>query len=267
MFLPRNPFARASSSAAVSRSYAERELAAQIARTQVALDRVGGNDDALDQLVRITLHEHAVLEGRRLALVTVHHEVAREQVGRAGTTTSARSRSWRRPGRAGPTASPAPARRRDRLWPAPRATSRTRRVADAASIVHESSGRSRSRLVTMRRSSETVISQPSPTRRLSRKRSATTRSGARRTRSRSVLLHQRLGRLRRQLLVELVVDLHRRCTPARRETLHLFDGHVVIERVPLLERSRISGPPVTRHVTFVHTDTINRPHGRRLNIV
>ena len=28
-----------------------------------------------------------------------------------------------------------------------------------------------------------------------------------------------------------------------------------------------SGPPVTRHVTLVHTDTTSFPHGRRLNIV
>jgi len=34
------------------------------------------------KLVRIALDEHAVLEGRRFALVGVDHEVARPQVGR-----------------------------------------------------------------------------------------------------------------------------------------------------------------------------------------
>ena len=58
---------------------AERELAAQVDERLVALDRVRRDDDALDELVRIALDEHAVLERRRLAFVGVHHEVAREQ--------------------------------------------------------------------------------------------------------------------------------------------------------------------------------------------
>ena len=60
---------------------AERELAAQVDERLVALDRERRDDDALDQLVRIALDEHAVLERRRLAFVAVDHEVAREQVG------------------------------------------------------------------------------------------------------------------------------------------------------------------------------------------
>ena len=90
---------------------AERELAADVDERDVALHRVRRDGDALDELVRIALEEHAVLERRRLAFVGVDHEVAREQSRAAGTTTSARSGSRRRRGRAGPTASPAPARR------------------------------------------------------------------------------------------------------------------------------------------------------------
>ena len=71
----------------------------------------------------------------------------------------------------------------------------------------------------------------------------------------------------RELLVELVVDLHRGCTAARGEALDLLDGHVGIGRVLLLEMLEDLGTPVTRQVTFVHTDTTSFPHGRRLNIV
>ena len=69
-------------SRAIEPFVAERELAAQVDEREVALDRVRRDRDALDELVRIALDEHAVLERRRLAFVGVHHEVARERVGR-----------------------------------------------------------------------------------------------------------------------------------------------------------------------------------------
>ena len=72
---------------------AERELAAEVDEREVALDRERRDRDALDELVRIALDEHAVLERGRLAFVGVHHEVAREQSRAAGTTTSGRSGS------------------------------------------------------------------------------------------------------------------------------------------------------------------------------
>ncbi len=61
---------------------AERELAAQVDEGLVAPDRVGGDRDALDELVRVALDEQPVLEGGGLALVTVDHEVARVGAGR-----------------------------------------------------------------------------------------------------------------------------------------------------------------------------------------
>ncbi len=84
---------------------AERELAADVDEREVAADRVRRDDDALDELVRVALEEHAVLERRRLALVAVHDEVARDRRPAGGTTTSGRTRSSRRRGRAGPTPS------------------------------------------------------------------------------------------------------------------------------------------------------------------
>ena len=53
----------------------ERELAAHEDEGLRDLQRVGRDDDALDQLVRIALQEQVVLEGGRLGLVAVHHEV------------------------------------------------------------------------------------------------------------------------------------------------------------------------------------------------
>jgi hypothetical protein len=59
---------------------AERELAAAVDEREVALDRVRRDHDALEQLVRVALDEHPVLERRRFAFVTVDDEVAREAV-------------------------------------------------------------------------------------------------------------------------------------------------------------------------------------------
>src|SRR6185295_8506112 len=60
---------------------AEREFAAEIDERLIALDRERRDDDSLDELVRIALDQHPILERRRLAFVAVHHEVAGEQVG------------------------------------------------------------------------------------------------------------------------------------------------------------------------------------------
>ena len=73
-----SPWPRASAIACIEPVVAERELAAQVDERQVALDRVRRDHDALDELVRIALDEHAVLERRRLAFVGVDDEVARE---------------------------------------------------------------------------------------------------------------------------------------------------------------------------------------------
>src|SRR4029079_14785706 len=59
---------------------AETELAAQVDERVVALDRERRDDHALDQLVRVALDEHVVLERGGLALVAVDREVAREDV-------------------------------------------------------------------------------------------------------------------------------------------------------------------------------------------
>src|SRR2546421_7183654 len=53
------------------------ELAPDVHERLMALDRERGDDGALDQLVRVPLQEHVVLEGGRLPLVRVHGEVAR----------------------------------------------------------------------------------------------------------------------------------------------------------------------------------------------
>ena len=56
------------------------ELAPDVHERLMALDGERGDHDALDQLVRVSLDEHVVLERGRLALVGVHGEVARVHV-------------------------------------------------------------------------------------------------------------------------------------------------------------------------------------------
>ncbi len=56
------------------------ELAPDVDERLMALDGECRDHDALDQLVRVALHEHVVLERGRLALVGVHGEVARVHV-------------------------------------------------------------------------------------------------------------------------------------------------------------------------------------------
>ena len=54
---------------------AERELAADVDVRRVTADRVGGDDDAFEQLVRVLLDDEAILERAGLALVGVDREV------------------------------------------------------------------------------------------------------------------------------------------------------------------------------------------------
>ena len=88
----------------------ERELAAHEDEDRRDLQRVGRDDDALDQLVRIALEQQVVLERRRLGLVTVHHEVrdrglaqhrplaTGRETGAAATRAATPGRPrWRRP--------------------------------------------------------------------------------------------------------------------------------------------------------------------------
>ncbi len=67
--------ARASSIAALEALVRLHELVAHVDVTDVRADRVAADDAALDQPVRIQLHDRAVLEGAGLALVGVDHEV------------------------------------------------------------------------------------------------------------------------------------------------------------------------------------------------
>lgn len=60
----------------------ERELAADVDERGVALDGERADHHALDELVRVALEEHVVLEGGRLALVGVDAEVPGEDAGR-----------------------------------------------------------------------------------------------------------------------------------------------------------------------------------------
>ena len=58
-------------------------LAAHVEERLLGADGVAGDEHALDELVRVLLHEEPVLVGARLGLVAVHHEVARPHAGRA----------------------------------------------------------------------------------------------------------------------------------------------------------------------------------------
>src|SRR4051812_49256199 len=87
-------------------------------------------------------------------------------------------------------------------------------VAFAPAIVHESSGRSWSRCVTMRVSGN----------RGSRHR-------ARDARTVAIVLDDLFGRGRCHEFVELVVDLHCGCTATRGETFDFLDGDVGVAAV------------------------------------
>src|SRR5262249_10601264 len=79
------------------------QLAADIDEGMAHLGRIGGDDDPLNQQVRVQLHQHTILEGAWLTLVAVDDEVAwpgagrREEAplhagGEAGATTAAQTR-------------------------------------------------------------------------------------------------------------------------------------------------------------------------------
>ena len=81
----------------------QRHLAADVEEAARQTGRVAGDQGALDQLVRVALHQQAVLVRARLALVAVDHEVARPAVlggqsplGAGGETRSAPSEDRRR---------------------------------------------------------------------------------------------------------------------------------------------------------------------------
>jgi hypothetical protein len=50
---------------------------ANIDKSKLCLNRIGTEDDPFDQLMGVILHDHAILEGARLRLVGVHHQIAR----------------------------------------------------------------------------------------------------------------------------------------------------------------------------------------------
>ena len=60
----------------------QRHLAANVEEALGEAEGVAGDEAALDQLVRIALHEEAVLVGAGLGLVAVDHQVVRELAGR-----------------------------------------------------------------------------------------------------------------------------------------------------------------------------------------
>ena len=224
--LPRKPFAPRVGDGAREAFVAERELAPHVHVRDVALHRVRRDRDALDELVRIALEEHAVLERRRLAFVGVHDEIARERVGR-------QERPLLR-GREARAAAAPQARQLHLLLDVGRvalgSTARSDSYApdaSAPSIVHESSGRSRRRLVTMRVSLHSGNSARQPT--------CAPEIVRRAARARPVALDDLLGRARRDVLVELVVHLQRRRAAARRETLDFLHGDLGLRPVTLLE--------------------------------
>ena len=61
----------------------QRHLAAHVQEALRETQRVAGDEASLDELVRVALHQQAVLVGAGLALVAVHHQVARPDVRRA----------------------------------------------------------------------------------------------------------------------------------------------------------------------------------------
>ena len=101
-------------------------LAAHVEERLGGADRVAGDEHALDELVRVLLHEEPVLVGAGLGLVAVHHEVARPHARAGRSPTWCRPGSRRRRGRAGWPPSP---RRPPRWapWPARPSGPRSRR--------------------------------------------------------------------------------------------------------------------------------------------
>ena len=77
MFLPSRPRARACSMARSRMSRDPGELAADVDEAELGADGVAGDGHALDQQVRVVLHDLPVLERARLALVGVADQVDR----------------------------------------------------------------------------------------------------------------------------------------------------------------------------------------------
>ena len=75
MSSPTKPASRASATRRVEHVGLQHVLAADVDERAVGARRVGGDHDPLDQHVRVLLHQFAVLEGARLGLVGVAHEV------------------------------------------------------------------------------------------------------------------------------------------------------------------------------------------------
>ena len=225
MFLPRKPCVVRVGDRLLEPLVPERELAPDVDEREVALDRERGDDDALDELVRIALDEHAVLERRRLALVVVDDEVARVACPRAGTTTWSRPGTRRRPGPAAPTPSPAPGRSRPASSSAP--------CADLVRAGGEG-GVDRPRVVgpvVQPLGDEAGLGHRTapPTR---RPRHACRAFERRRACTAPTTCSADVGR---HVLVELVVHLERRRAVAGGEALDLLDVDVVVVGVALLE--------------------------------
>ena len=78
-------------------------LATQVDERQVGADRIAGDSDAFDQLVRQLLHDVAIFEGARLALIGIADQVVRPDVlgdeapldagGEAGAAAPAQARA------------------------------------------------------------------------------------------------------------------------------------------------------------------------------
>ena len=69
---------------------AEGELAPDVDEHLGDLQGVGGDDHALDELVGVALDQQVVLEGGRLALVAVHHQVGDRVLAEHGPFASGR---------------------------------------------------------------------------------------------------------------------------------------------------------------------------------
>src|SRR5215471_17257194 len=61
----------------IQNSIPERKFAANVDEGKMAIHGVCGDDDAFDQLVRITFHDDAILAGSRLAFVCVAAQINR----------------------------------------------------------------------------------------------------------------------------------------------------------------------------------------------
>ena len=220
-----------------------------------------GDDHALDELVRVALDEHVVLERGRLALVAVHREVAREDVLRQERPLLPGAEAGAAACRAGPTSCTSSTISSGVI--AERASSAVVRAVARARrrCVHESSGRSRRNLVTIAR-----LAAPSavgaPHRRA--RRSCAPRRVRRACTRRSIVV----GGVAGERAVELVVHLQHRREVARGDALDLFDGARRRRRRSAARGARAArgrrSPGSSRWCTPTRCSF---PTGSRLNIV